>query len=432
MDDFLNYYHKELTFIRAMGAEFARENPGIAGLLQMDATRCEDPHVERLIEAFAFLTARIRKKLDDEYPEITDALLSILYPHYQRPIPSMAIVQFSPSADPTKVAEGFQIPRHVELTTRPVRAVSCRFRTGFSTTLWPIVVESAGLERDRVVIDGKPRESTALLRLTLRCTTAGGWKSLPKLDALRFYLDGDEPAPSSLYECLFNSLCMVWLRGADGKGGQQKVVLPASAVLPVGFGPGEELLPTPANAFPGYVMLQEFMAFPQKFLFFDLVGLAPLAKLGFDGPVEVLFFLRQPPRVNVVIRAENFKLGCAPVVNLFEMVAEPIALNQLQTEYGIVPKYNETHAHEVYSVDRVTTSGSYLVGPVELQPFYAMRPRLEKERNRIRTLDKGDAYWFVHRRPAGRAAKRAPRSCWRSATPIFNRPARPSRQSPRT
>ncbi len=312
----------------------------------------------------------------------------------------MAVVQFTPSADPTKVAEGFTIARGVELTTRAVREVTCRFRTGYPTTLWPIAVDSAALEPDRVVIEGKPKASTALLRLTLRCTAAGNWPSLTKLESLRFYLDGGEPTPSSLYECLFNTLCEVWVRGETAKGEKKTVVLPATAVRPLGFGADEELMPSPACSFPGYVLLQEFFAFPQKYLFFDRPGLDKLAKQGFHGPVEVLFFLRGSPRVDVVVRADNFKLGCAPVVNLFEMAAEPIALNQLQTEYWVVPKYGETHAHEVYSVDRVMTSGSYLEGPVELLPFYALRP--SQAQGRGRRGERGEAYWFTHRRPSPR------------------------------
>jgi type VI secretion system protein ImpG len=393
--DFLDYYNRELQFLFTQGAEFSEAHPHEAGKLMLEQNRCADPHVERMLQGFALLAARIHKKIDDEYPEIADALLSILYPHYQRPIPSMAVVQFATPSDPTKATEGLSVARGTELTSPPVSGIPCRFRTAYPLTLWPVVVDKAVLSPDRVPIPGKPAGAVALLRLTLRCTAPGGWSSLEGLDTLRIFLDGAEPVPTSLYEALFNNLCEVWVQGPAAGGAMKTEVLAHAgelreAVLPVGFGPQEGVLPYPAQSFDGYRLLQEFFAFPAKFLFVDLARLDRVRAAGFTGPVDVLFFLTQPPRSDVVIRADNFRLGCAPVVNLFPMTAEPIRLNHLQTRYPVVPKYGQVGAYEVFSIDRVLTVGGYLEAAVEFQPFYAMRHALAPSAR--------DAYWFTSRR----------------------------------
>jgi type VI secretion system protein ImpG len=393
-DAFLRYYELELDFIRKMGAEFAASYPHLAGQLQIEADRCEDPFVERLIEAFAFLTARIRKKLDDQYPEITEAFLSVVFPHYLRPVPSMAIVQFVAGSDPTRIAGGQTIPAGSPLTTRVVDGMACRFRTAYPTALWPVSIPSASLAPDRVPLPSKPPEATALLRLELRCSSPTGWPALHRFDRLRVYLDGNEPVPSALYECLFNGLCAVWLRGKTEGGEERTIRLRPDAVRPVGFAADETLLPYPGQAFPGYRLLQEFFAFPSKFLFFDLTGLDAIAASGMTGPVEALFFLTQPPRTEVVVRAENFRLGCTPVVNLFPRTAEPIRLSHFKTEYRIVPDSIAPHGHEVFSVDEVSSTGGFLDEPVKFDPFYAMRHGSKGAGQA--------AYWYAMRRPSVR------------------------------
>ena len=169
-DDLLAYYNGELTYLRELGAEFAEKYPKVAARLLLDAEKCEDPHVERLLEGFAFLAARVRQKIDDDFPEITDALLGALYPHLTRPLPSMTIVQFLPGPDPLKLAGGFTIGRGARLNSRPVGGSPCQFRTAYPVTLWPVEVASAKLNPDRVVFAGKRPEAVSLLQLRLRGT----------------------------------------------------------------------------------------------------------------------------------------------------------------------------------------------------------------------------------------------------------------------
>src|SRR5882672_1666537 len=139
-DELLTYYERELAFIRQMGAEFAAQYPKIAGRLQIQADKSEDPHVERLIQAFAFLAARVRHKLDDEFPEITEALLNVLYPHYLAPLPSMSLVQFVLDPDRGPLTDGYLLERGAMLASPPVHGTRCRFRTSYPVTLWPIEV----------------------------------------------------------------------------------------------------------------------------------------------------------------------------------------------------------------------------------------------------------------------------------------------------
>jgi type VI secretion system protein ImpG len=402
-DEFLDYYNNELVFLRDMGDQFARAHPQEATLLAMEAGRCGDPHVERLMQAFALLTARIRKKLDDEYPEITDALLSVVYPHYQRPIPSMTVVQFQGAPDPTKLVAGQAVPRGTRLKASVgIDGVRCQFQTVYPVTLWPIGVSQAVLIQDRVIQEGKPSRAVALLRVGLTCAAQGGWDALTKLESLRFCLDGHEPIPSTLYECLFSRVCEVWLEGKTAAGDPLRKVLARGAIRPVGYEADEALWPYPEPSFPGYRLLQEFLAMPAKFLFFDLAledsrpgGGNAIRSAGFSGPVQLLFWLDQPPRSEIVVRPENFRLGCTPAVNLFRWVAEPIALNHLQTEYPIVPDVDHPAGFEVFSVDRVVSSGdSFLHKPYDFEPFYAMK-------HGSRDPSRG-AYWFARRQPSVR------------------------------
>src|ERR1019366_7764131 len=169
-DDLFPYYERELLFIRQFAQEFARLYPAAAGRLLLEPNRSIDPHIERLIEAFALLTGRIQHKLDDEFPELTQGLLSVLYPHYLAPIPSMAIAQFEPDATRTQLPNGFLIERHSRLQSPPINEIACRFRTGYPVTLWPVAVQSAGLAPPPFPPELRPPpQAAAMLVLQLEC-----------------------------------------------------------------------------------------------------------------------------------------------------------------------------------------------------------------------------------------------------------------------
>src|SRR5262245_36173306 len=141
-DDLLAHYNRELLSIRRAAAAFASENPRIAGRLRLSEDAIEDPHVGRLIEAFAYLTARVRQKLDDDFPELTNAMLGILYPHFDKPVPSMSILQMEPKSE---LQEAYRVPAGTLIDTEAVDGDKCRFRTAFDVTLHPLTVRSATL-----------------------------------------------------------------------------------------------------------------------------------------------------------------------------------------------------------------------------------------------------------------------------------------------
>lgn len=417
-DDLLAYYNGELSFLREMGAEFAEKYPKVAARLMLDADRCADPHVERLLEGFAFLAARVRKKVDDEFPEITDALLNALYPHFLRPLPSLSIVQLVPGPDSAKLHSGYLIDRGTRLNSRPVGGAPCQFRTTYPVTLWPLEVEAARLDPDRVVFAGKRPDAVALLQLRLRGPVSVPFGRLG-IDRLRFYLDGEGPVAHALYELLCNHTCQVMIRG-QGAGGVDLVNLPAGSVRPVGFGQDEGTIPYPDRSFPGYRLLQEYFALPEKFLFVDVCGLEAVKGRSWGETADLLIFFNAPPRTEISVRPENFKLGCTPVVNLFSQVAEPIVVNQTQFEYRVVPDVHRPNATEIYSVDSVTCTSAFLDEPAPVEPFYALSHQ---------SRDRGPvARWFATRRPSARKGD-AGSEVWLTFVDPNFRPSRPAAET---
>ena len=281
-DDLLLYYERELTFLRQMGAEFAAKYPKVASRLVLEPDKCEDPHVERMLEAFAFLAARVHLKIDDEFPEITEALLSVLYPHYLRPIPSMSVAEFhvDPRAGPPET--GLKLDRGSVLNSRPVNGVPCKFRTCYDLTFWPVeVAEAEWKTPDR--LQPPVKSSEAVGGAAHRPALPGRHDILDKLslDSLRFYLNGESNLIHSLYELLCNNCSQIVVRDPSPKSKVQPVILPRRcAASRSGFGEDEGMLPYPRRSFVGYRLLQEYFCFPQKFFFLDLTGLEQICRGG--------------------------------------------------------------------------------------------------------------------------------------------------------
>ena len=386
----LEYYERELSILRQMGQEFAQSYPKVAGRLQLEANKCEDPHVERLIQAFAFLAARVHLKIDDEFPEITDALLGMLYPHYLAPIPSMSIVEFLLDPEQGKLTSGYIMPAGTQLYSRPIDGTQCRFRTCYPTTLWPLTVASVKVQpADRALPGGKPG---AVIKLELQSQGGLTFKDL-QIEHLRFYLHG-APVAYSLYELLLNHTHEVRCLVAGGKPGDKPVVLPAGSLRPVGFGMEEGLLPYPSQALLGYRLLQEYFSFPQKFLFVELSGLQRVVKAGIGNKLDIEIVVDQPPRADYTPTTETFRLGCTPVVNLFAQTAEPIRLDQTQHEYRIIPEVRRPLANEIYSIDAVSLVSGHKETVKPVHPLYSLKhPRSEREQS---------AFWYHTRKPSER------------------------------
>ena len=397
--DLLPYYEKELSHLRTLGQEFARQYPKIASRLLMDGDQCEDPHAERLIEAFSFLAARVHKKLDDDFPEIVEAFLEVMYPHYLRPTPSLSIVEFSAS-DSSAVTDGYCIERHSQLKSQEVDGISCLFRTCYPVTIWPVrVTDATFLELERSAFSSRTTEHQARLRISLSTTTDTSFGDLA-LQPLRFCIDGESTLTLHLYELLFNNVARLTLLFTEA-GQRREVVLPLSTVKTVGYAADEGLIDYSERSFLGYRLLHEYFTFPDKFMFFDLEGLGSVLVGKAVHAVEVNLYFAEydvPERLTRLaqnVNAAHFKLNCAPVVNLFRQQAEPIKLTHTQHEYPVVPDGRQHRYAEVVSIERVVR----VKEAGRRQQIEVCRPFFEPRDS----LTEGDSYWIARRRSATHA-----------------------------
>jgi len=364
---FNHYYQSELSALRQLGKRFAERNPALAPFLGQGA---RDPDVERLLEGFAFLTGRLRQKLDDELPELTHSLMHLLWPHYMRPLPAFAMLQFDPLQRP---GPALTVAHGTPLEAKPIQGVSCRFRTTAACEVLPLAV--IGLEH-------AAQGDGALLGLRLAMTAAGHLGEL-SLARLRLHLAGERYVGQSLYLDLLHHLDGIRLSLLDDTGqpltdvhGQPAGVLQlgADAIQPAGFAEDEALIPYPLNSFRGYRHLQEFFAFQDKFLFVELRGLDSIQRLPAEllkqaRGLELRFAIRRSAARRIPPTADNLRLYCVPVVNLFAHDAIPIRLDGRQDQYLLRPAEFEPQHCEVYSVDRVSGWQPGGMGHADYVPF---------------------------------------------------------------
>jgi type VI secretion system protein ImpG len=333
------YYEEELNYLIEAGREYASAHPERARFLNLSDPRHRDPHVERLVEAFAFLTGNVRQKLDDDFPELTHSFLDLVWPYHLRPIPSMALLEMKPR--PGVLRETQVVPRGFLVDSRRTsQEVACRFRTAYPVELHPFRLSEAGLVAD----------SAGQLRLRLRFELEEGAEaSRIRIGKLRIHLAGEPSVAFALYQLLRRQVDSVLLRyGKEGKR-----LLPDDAFRPVGFAQEEEVLPYPSSSFPGYRLLAEYMSFPEKFLFLDLFGIGgvPLGAKESQFEIEVRFRGKLPESLHPT--AENFRLYVTPIVNVFPKDGEPITVDQLKVRHRVLGDYTHPDAYEVFSVDAV-------------------------------------------------------------------------------
>jgi type VI secretion system protein ImpG len=414
-DELLGYYERELIFLRRMGAEFARKYPKIATRLLLDEEKIEDPHVERIIEAFAFLSGRIGLKLDDELPEVTESLINVLYPHYLAPIPSSSIVQLSFGSPTDKVTSIQQLFRGAKFNSRPVDGTPCRFRSIYDVQMVPIELQTAALESPAPK-DGRGKYAESYIRLSMRCFGDADLHEL-KLgetgappEFLRFYLDGDPQLVYPLYEMIFNHATAVEFRAKETPISNKTlktitnimlklpdpVIIPANEALKqVGFREDEALLPFSKRSFAGYRLLTEYFAFPFKFLFVDIYGIDRAIARKFTGHFDILIHLKDVTPPTAPVTADTFKLNCTPIVNLFEKSADPIYLSQQKYEYQVLPDVHRQSATEIYAINEVVTSDPRTNTIREYAPFYSLRHAYGDQ------VEK--SFWYASRRASQRS-----------------------------
>jgi type VI secretion system protein ImpG len=392
-DELLAFYNRELAYIRKSAAQFATAHPKIAARLRLGADATEDPHVERLIEAFAYLNARTRLKLEDDFPELTESLLGVLYPHYQNPIPSMAIVQFELDPAQNEITSGYTVPALTAIETEAIGGVPCKFRSCYPARLWPVDLKIATLKRFPYKSPQPAAKAAAVVHLSLHCRSKGVSFSLMDPGALRFYLKGAPQYAYPLYELLFNNAVAIAV--ANDPEDKAPVWLDPGTIRAVGFERDEGMLPYPKRSFLGYRLLTEFFVFPDKFRFVEITGIDRAALRHVGQRLDLFIYLnRSIPDLEPNVTTDTFRMGCAPVVNLFAQRAEPIALTQTEVDYRVIPDARRQSSFEVYSVDKVlaTNPGGR---SREFFPFFSVRHG--------RDANAAATYWHAGRRAAEQA-----------------------------
>lgn len=404
----LEYYNQELQHIRESAAEFAEEFPKIAGRLSLSGFECADPYVERLLEGFAYLTARVQLKLDAEYPTFTHNLLEIAYPHYLAPTPSMTVVQLRPDPNEGALSSGFSVERGASLRGQlgPDDQTACEYRTAHPVTLWPLEVAQADYFGNPAAVLGRlaasePR-AKAGLRIRLRSGAGIPFDSL-SLDALPLYLHGADEQPYRLYEQLLGNACAVFVRAPDNAWVER---LPTSSLRARGFDDEDALLPVVPRAFQGYRLLQEYFALPARFLFVEFSGLNRALRRCHGEELElVVLFGKHDQRLEGTVDAEQLVPFCTPAINLFPRRCDRIHLSDRVNEHHVIVDRTRPLDFEVHSLQQVSGHGS---GPEQpFQPFYAVRDPARYGREQ--------AYFSVRREPrvlSSKQRRKGPRSTY--------------------
>ena len=408
----LRLYESELAFMHDMGGEFANEFPKIAARLGLANTEVSDPYVERLMEGFAFLTARVQLKMAAEFPTFTQSLLQMVYPHYLAPTPAMAVVRFNPDAALRSMAEGVMLPPGTELRSLlgTEDQTNCVFRTGHAVQLLPIEVTEAEYVGSAATVAamGLPdrRGVKAAIRLRLRVTGDMPFNKLA-LERLVFFLGGAEGARMRLYEQLVSNVLQIHVRPTV-RPLPWNESLPPSAIKPLGFDPEEALLPRVPQSFDGYRLLQEYYAMPERFLFVAIQGLDKAAIRCATGEIDIVLLLdRADPVLATGFNADQMLLFCSPAINLFPRRSDRINLNDREAEQQVVPDRMRPLDFEVFDVQAVEGYSSDGSAPQKFLPFYAANDLSRNPDHR--------SYYTLRRQPrqlSSRSRQRGPRSSY--------------------
>lgn len=360
MDDLtLRYYEAEMRYLREAGKEFARAHPDRAAMLNLDKPGARDPYVERLFEGFAFLMGRLREKLDDDLPELTEGLVSLLWPHYMRTIPSLAIVEFTPDwrslRQAETLAEGFSV------LSRPIgpQKTTCQYRTTRDVPLQPLQLADARLHTET---DGR-----SAIRLRFECPEKVDW-SKSGLEKVALFLNAESPVSSALHLAMTRRVHAMYARHV-GTGTERHKF--DGWCKPMGFDDNDGLWKKADTAFSGYQLLLEYFSFRPKFMFVELRGLDTIGLTEASSWFEIDIVLSEAWSSDLPFETENFRLHCAPVINLFTLEADPLTLNPLDNEYLLRPLRLQDGHTEIYSVDNI--HGAVKNGKHPYVPFTSFR-----------------------------------------------------------
>ena len=376
----LDYYNRELAYMREQGAEFAEQFPKVAARLGMRGIEVADPYVERLMEGFAFMSARVQLKMDAEFPRFSQRLLELAYPGYLAPTPAMGVVRFEPTSAQGGSADGYLLPRHTRLRARLTaqEQTACEFRTAQDLRLWPLRVDQARLTAAPADLPAASQRFAAPVRGALRLpvqTTGQLAVSALALDSLTLYLVGADEQVSRLQELLHTQCLGLLVQGGDAPGGPV-LSLPPEALRCEGFDADQAVLPQDARAFEGYRLLHEYFSFPERFRFLSVNGLQPALRQIAGQQFEIVVLLKSTvPALESVLDARNFLLHCAPVVNLVARRSDRLPVATQRHEYHVVMDRGRPLDFEVHSIQRVSGHHADADRETLFQPFYAATDR---------------------------------------------------------
>ncbi|MGY8696189.1 MAG: type VI secretion system baseplate subunit TssF [Verrucomicrobiia bacterium] len=399
---FISYYKSELQYIRSLAGEFAEEYPKIASRLAISKDgkeECPDPFVERLLEGFAFLTARVQLKFDSEFPNVAQSILDNVYPLFLAPTPSMLICKFYPELEDSGLAEGYKVPKGTQVKSRLSRGerTPCIFSTSHDLKLWPLVVEKAEYYSREIGTLELPKDikSNAAISISLK-TTAG--LSIPEvgLDVLEFHVRGTSAVPDLVLEQLFSRCENILIRQRSG-GPRSYTVLKTDSLRQVGLASEESLLPRSTRGYDGYRLLREFFTFPSRYHFFQLCGLKGKLDLFKGGDLDIVFLLNDEEiSLTNSIDRDTFQLHCVPSINLFPKRADRMKISKRFDEFPVVVDKTRSLDYEVYEIREVVAHGTQSEEAIRFRPFYFSKST---------DSDQASAHYSVRRRKRRTTAK---------------------------
>ncbi|MDQ6684195.1 MAG: type VI secretion system baseplate subunit TssF [Pseudomonadota bacterium] len=374
----LRLYNDELAHLRDMGGEFAAEFPKIAARLGMESMEVADPYVERLLEGFAFLSARVQMKLEAEHPRLVAHLLESTYPNFLAPVPSMLIARLGVDVADPNLAKGFAVPRGSPLVATVARGqdTHCQFTTAHAVTLWPIELQSAQVfsHAADLPLARLPQAQNVRFGLRLRLSCGGGARfSSLGLDRLALYIAAPDDVAFRLHELLLGACVGTLVRSGDATPSTLHSAQwrGPDSVRPLGFAADEALLPESLRAFSGYRLLQEAAALPQRFLFVEIGDLAErLADAG-DSAEIIVLFNRADVSLEAVVDASSFALHCTPAINLFVKRVDRIQVSDASWEHHVVADRTRPLDFEVHSIASVLGFGTGTIAQQPFQPLYS-------------------------------------------------------------
>jgi type VI secretion system protein ImpG len=389
-EQMLDYYQQEMMYLRRAGAGFVKQYPKIAQNLNLSPSGSSDPHVQRLLESFAFLTGRLQKELDNRYIQFTNTLLGVLYPQYITPFPASAIASFRLSPFLGATTSGTVVPRGTALFTEAQEDKICRFQTAYPVELWPFEVSEAQV----MSVDESPIIPSTLKSqwiLKIRVSRYDGVMNELNPSFLRFYLAGDSLTSHCLYDSIFGysptDPTPVYIKADKA---EEPVKLPSGSIKPVGFSKNEALIPYPHKALDAYRLLHEYFVFPEKFLFIDIQNISTKGAQEF---IDIYVPLADRSRADKLrVNENNFVLGCTPIVNLFPKISEPIDLNYQSVSYRLVGDQRNEDSTEIHSILKVVAATTGGAETEVFAPYFSYDYDVESKDNGL--------FWHATRNPS--------------------------------